>query len=49
MATEYRRDSLYKSTVIENNKYLDIWDPTVADIKNISTQSSSLRTSTESR
>jgi hypothetical protein len=39
MATEYRRDSLYKSTTIENNKYLDIWDPTVSDIKNVSTQS----------
>ena len=39
MATEYRRDSLYKSTTIENNKYLDVWEPTVSDIKNVSTQS----------
>jgi len=35
--TEYRRDSLYRSTVIEDKKYLGIWEPTVADIKNIST------------
>lgn len=37
MAVEYRRDSLYKSTTIENNKYLDIWEPSVADIKSIAT------------
>ena len=39
MAIEYRRDSLYKSTTIENNKYLDIWEPSVADIKGIATTS----------
>jgi len=37
MATEYRRDSLYKSTNIENNKYLDIWEPSVVDIENVPT------------
>lgn len=37
MDAEYRRDSLYKSTNIVNNKYLDIWEPSVVDIKNIPT------------
>ena len=37
MATEYRRDSVYKSTEIQDNTYLGIWEPTVAEIKNIST------------
>lgn len=38
METEYRRDSLYKSTDINDNKYLDIWKPSVADIKSIATR-----------
>ena len=37
MATEYRRDCVYKSTEIQDNTYLGIWEPTVAEIKNIST------------
>jgi|TARA_R110002167_G_scaffold15332_7_gene61186 hypothetical protein len=37
MATEYRRDSFYRSTTLENNKYLGVWEPTVADIKSVAT------------
>jgi hypothetical protein len=38
MATEYRRDSLYRSTDLENNKYLDIWEPTIDEVSALNTQ-----------
>lgn len=38
MATEYRRDSVYRSTEITDQKYLGIWEPTVADISSVATE-----------
>jgi hypothetical protein len=39
MATEYRRDSVYRSTELENSKYLDIWEPTISDVTSLNTKS----------
>jgi hypothetical protein len=38
MATEYRRDSVYRSTDIENSKYLDIWEPTISELIQLNTK-----------
>lgn len=38
MAVEFRRDSLYRSTPIEEKKYLGIWEPTVAEISGLTTE-----------
>ena len=35
---EYRRDSLYRNTDIENKQYLGIWEPTVTEISSLTTQ-----------
>jgi len=35
---EYRRDSLYRSTEVENKQYLSIWEPTVTEISSLTTQ-----------
>lgn len=37
MSAEYRRDSVYRATTVENNQYLGIWEPTVSDIKSVAT------------
>ena len=37
MAAEYRRDSVYRATLVENNQYLGIWKPTVSDVKSVAT------------
>lgn len=39
MTTEFRRDSLYRSTPIEDKKYLGIWEPTNAEVSGLPTQS----------